>query len=395
MEFACYPSLDGVSFNTNPIIWQADSISRIEGAPLVSGNGAIINVNQSAISSATLPGLYTRDYLLFTNISGAPPAGTYTASECTYMTATTNQSQAQLINITNQPNLLVNPPQPMGLLREIYPAYGNDAQYQYPLLDGPLIDCIANADTVNQLINPQDSSIITVDVFGNPRVDNNGRRNIGAIQNMLAPFLSVQNNGTDSGTILLSWVPPLQPANLSGFHLCYCPTSSQCNLSCSSTNLGSGQCPKWIDINNSMALSTTVSGLQNGNEYSFCVSGVKNGTYGPSSNVVAATPYGRLTAPKVTSTGAPGCNSLKVSWTEPSLGGYALLEYGIVYFPATNPGWSSTLEATSQSITIGGPLLANTEYTVCVLAVALGNNGVVYGDPGCLNITTSCTVRAP
>ena len=354
-----------------------------------------MNVNQSAISSATLPGLDNIDYLLFVNGTGGPPAGTYTASTCTYMTATTNQTEAQLISVTNQLSLLVNPPQAMGLLRETLPYYRNEADYAYPLLSGPLIDCVPDANTVNQLINPQDNSIIQVDVFGSPRVDNNGRRNIGAIQNSLAPFLSARDNGP-SGAVPLSWVPPLQPGNLTGYHICYCPTSApQCNLDCSSSDLGSAQCPQWRDINNSSALSATITHLINGNQYSFCVSGVKDGIYGPSSNVVKSTPYGQVLAPTVTSTDAPGCNSLNVSWTQPkSLGGYALIEYGIVYFPTNKPTWTSSLEATTQSITIDGPLLTNTQYTVCVLAIVLGPNSIEYGEPGCQNVTTLCTVRA-
>lgn len=362
---------------------------------MVALRGAVINVNQSAISSATLPGLDNIDYLLFVNGTGGPPAGTYTASTCTYMTATTNQTKDDLILATNnQTLLLVNPPEAMGLLRETLPYYRNEADYAYPLLSGPLIDCIPDAKNVNQLINPQDNSIIEVDVFGSPRVDNNERRNIGAIQNLVTPLLSAKDKGP-SGAVPLSWVPPLEPKNLTGYQICYCPTTSpQCNLDCRQSQ-GIPGCAQSHDINNASALSVTISGLENGNEYSFCVSGVKDGVNGPSSNVVKSTPYGQVLAPTVRSTGAPGCNSLNVSWTQPSLGGYYFLEYGIVYFPTNNPTWTSSLEATTQSITIDGPLLANTQYTVCVLAIGLGSNSVEYGAPGCTNVTTLCTVRAP
>ena len=40
---------------------------------------------------------------------------------------------------------------------------------------------IADADGANQLINPIDGSVITTDVFGNPRTAF-GRRDIGAVQ---------------------------------------------------------------------------------------------------------------------------------------------------------------------------------------------------------------------
>lgn len=258
-----------------------------------------------------------------------------------------------------------------------------------PLLSGPLIDCISSS----LLVNPENGLPIILDVLGNPRVDNNGRRNIGAIQTLLAPFLSASSNRT-GGTILLNWVPPLAPANLTGYHICYCPTSSPCSLDCSQSS--GNACPYKVDVNDSMAVSVSISGLQNGQDYSFCVSGTNAQGPGPSSNVVTSTPYGQVTAPQVTlTTETIACNSLSVAWTEPNLGGFSLLEYAVIYFPTQKIEWRTTIETTWQNATIPGPLLANTEYTVCVVAVAINptNGDLQYGNPGCLNATTACTVR--
>jgi len=56
----------------------------------------------------------------------------------------------------------------------------------YPNPTGPLIDQISDANGANQLLNPIDGSVISVDVLGNPRT-RQGLRNIGALQFAPAP----------------------------------------------------------------------------------------------------------------------------------------------------------------------------------------------------------------
>ncbi|MFN9643786.1 MAG: hypothetical protein ACK6BG_01385 [Cyanobacteriota bacterium] len=44
-----------------------------------------------------------------------------------------------------------------------------------------LISVVPDADSLNKLINPIDGSVISADVFGNPRTYN-GLRDVGAVQ---------------------------------------------------------------------------------------------------------------------------------------------------------------------------------------------------------------------
>lgn len=56
----------------------------------------------------------------------------------------------------------------------------------YPLTSGPLLNAVADANGANKLINPINGTVITRDVFGNPRT-RNGMRDAGAVQATIVP----------------------------------------------------------------------------------------------------------------------------------------------------------------------------------------------------------------
>ena len=95
----------------------------------------------------------------------------------------TNQNAANLEILFQQPSLITagvaytldpnsNPP---------FDAYFDLPGGASPNPSGPLIGVIPDADSLNQLINPIDGSVISTDVFGNARTAN-GQRDVGAVQ---------------------------------------------------------------------------------------------------------------------------------------------------------------------------------------------------------------------
>ena len=204
--------------------------------------------------------------------------GNFTADQDTWLQGDLGINDAGLKALTGQPALLTG--------RPALPVYPDDPQsvqeWATPLLGtnatpGLLIDEIPNADCgqANELINPIDGSCIAKDVFGNPRVDNNGKRNIGAVQNSFAPLLSVTD--TKKTSITVAWTQPLDPPSgpVTGYTLSYRPVGAS----------------SWTTVNVSGATTLTkqVGGLTPDTEYEFKVVGVNASGDGPPSNVVSAT----------------------------------------------------------------------------------------------------------
>ena len=232
-------------------------------------NGSI-GFEQSAVSS-----------FLSKDEAGANPTwltGGFTADTRTWLQGDLGISTAGLRALTGQPALLTAKP--------ALPAFPDTpSSYQEwatPLLGsgsnpGVLIDAIANADCgqANELISPIDGSCITKDVFGSPRVDNNDKRNIGAVQNSFAPLLTVTD--TKKTSITVAWTQPLDPPSgpVTGYTLSYRPVGSS----------------SWMTVNVSGAVTLTkqVGGLTPDTEYEFKVVGVNASGDGPPSNVVSAT----------------------------------------------------------------------------------------------------------
>ena len=149
------------------------------GAPLQAFAGGAIHLQSSAVSvlNDNISGMANP----YSNTYGSLP-GSLTADGDSYVQPVSQQDAATLKALFGQP-----------ALRTAAGAYALDTSsaplvlYQdlpagaYPAMMGPLIAVVPDAEGANKLINPIDGSLITTDVYGNPRTFN-GRRDIGALQ---------------------------------------------------------------------------------------------------------------------------------------------------------------------------------------------------------------------
>lgn len=147
------------------------------------GNGEI-HLQGSAVSvlKENFPGIQDPYSDHFDAQPVFPPAGSFTADQYSYVQPVTNQNAASLKLLFKQPNLLTEGVayalDPNGLP---LPTFYDLPVGAYPDNPGPLIGVIPDADSLNQLINPIDGSVISTDVFGNPRTAD-GTRDVGAVQ---------------------------------------------------------------------------------------------------------------------------------------------------------------------------------------------------------------------
>ena len=212
------------------------------------------------------------------------------------------------------PDLLVGP----GL-----PDYGSSGEVWTtsvtPIAGGVLIDAVPNATTTNLLTNPIDSSAITTDVLGNPRVDVD-QRDTGAVQTAAAPHLTVA--GVGDGSVDLGWNLPVPPAGrtIPGYTVGYRVDGTADPLT-------------QVPVSGAGTTTTTVTGLVNGTRYQFLVwANYDNATDSPDSNAVTATPLGPIGTPAPS--GTPGEQQVSLFWTESALGGHAgPPSYYVVYRP--------------------------------------------------------------
>ncbi len=246
---------------------------------LIANDGAQINLQETAIGVGLpqLPGM-----LLRTNNSG-----TIIADALSWLQPVQEQGAPSLEVLTNQPNLLTSSPglsnrlpDPVTYISTVTPLLGT------PGNPGVLIDAIADASPSgsNELINPIDGSTIANDVLGNPRVDANGTRNIGAIQVTLAPFLVLTN--TDIMAVSLAWSRPQDPTSgaITGYEVCYA-TGTPPDV----TTLGT-VCPGTLTqiATDPAVVSGLVEQLASG-DYWFILRATNNSGPGPWSNLVRGT----------------------------------------------------------------------------------------------------------
>ena len=82
--------------------------------------------------------------------------------------------------------------------------------------------------TMDVYCNPIDGDCIEFDPLGNPRVDGNGERDIGAVQLTLAPHLTVA--GTDDESVDLGWSKPQPPESsgpITGYEVCHAEVTGE------------------------------------------------------------------------------------------------------------------------------------------------------------------------
>lgn len=161
------------------------SLYQCNGAPLQAFSNGVIHLQSSAVSvfNEAFPGIQFPYSDSYDPQTGAPIAGVLTADQYSYVQPVTNQNAANLEILFQQPSLITagvaytldpnsNPP---------FDAYFDLPGGASPNPSGPLVGVVPNADALNQLINPIDGSVISTDVYGNPRTANS-RRDIGAVQ---------------------------------------------------------------------------------------------------------------------------------------------------------------------------------------------------------------------
>jgi len=267
---------------------KASSLSLLDSecpAACASGFGALVATTGGAINLA--------ESALGVGLTAVPPGGssgvilrtaggTITADVNSWIQPTQIQPAADLKAITGQPLLLTDVP---GL-----PTIADGASFfltfpnaLIPLLGtagnpGVLIDVIADAGVggANELISPIDGSTITVDALGNPRVDGNGTRTIGAVQLTLAPNTAVTATTTSQSTVF--WSRPKDPVSgpITGYGVTYEPTDGS-------------TMPIRIDVVGPTTLTTLLTGLLPNTEYRVTVVGVNATGDGPPSNVALFT----------------------------------------------------------------------------------------------------------
>jgi len=150
------------------------------GAPLQAFNGGTIILGSTAVSAINT------DMALINNPYSATYSntlGTLAADAYSFVEPATQQDATALKTLFGQPDLHTSGV-PYALTPNISPyppIYLALPAGATPLISGPLIDVVADADGINKLINPIDGSVISTDVFGHPRTSN-CRRDIGAVQ---------------------------------------------------------------------------------------------------------------------------------------------------------------------------------------------------------------------
>jgi hypothetical protein len=265
------------------LAWNSVCNSRLSGicgtnGILAENGNGFINLIQSVVGLSS-PG----DALKPSNI--VIGGSNYSADNMTWVQPVPAQDSAALKGILNQGNLLTGSPGlptvndsafSLGYPARITPLLGDQST------PGVLIDVVPEADCVagsggNKLLNPINGDCITKDALGNPRVDGNHSRNIGAVQTTLAPSLVLSSVGDANAA--LNWNQVTSPASgpITGFRIYYRPIGSS----------------NWSDKDVGLSpLQAIVTGLTNGTPYEFQVAGLNTAGSGPTSNTVTGTPLG-------------------------------------------------------------------------------------------------------
>lgn len=148
------------------------------GAPLQVFSDGEIHLQSSAVS--VLNDNILPINLPYSNQFG-PVAGRFTADPYSYVQPVTNQNADSLKILFNQPSLIAALGAYTLDLSSILPTFYELPAGATPNTSGPLIGVVPDADTSNKLLNPINNSVISTDVFGNPRTFN-GKRDVGAVQ---------------------------------------------------------------------------------------------------------------------------------------------------------------------------------------------------------------------
>lgn len=324
----CRPFLGDTPGTSGDCNWNGGEPS--DAAFQARSSSGRIELIQSAINVQTIAAYLNPNRTLLMEDFGQ---GNITADALTFVQPVDWQDAAALRAITNQPALITGPdalPVTDTLLGYLAFSYPGSVT---PIITGAavLVDRVADAGPggANELRDGR-GAVITKDVLGNPRVDANGTRNIGAVQLTLAPHLAV--TGTSDMTVDLSWSRPQDPGTgaITGYEVCFgtgkVPDPSVLVTDCKD---GDGNPGTLQSISGAPETVTgQVSGLTNGEAYWLLVRAV-NPDPGPWSIAVKATPYGEIGTPVVSVESS--CGATTVNWTQPDLGGHQFGDYLVTW----------------------------------------------------------------
>ena len=162
----------------------------LSGTPLRVALDGAIHLTQSVVSVLNQHIVGSDNDPAYDNgpLPGGGPGGIFRADAATYISPTSTQSLADLQALFGQPDLLTDPVFNVGIIPgppdlSFYLPLPEGA---YPAAAGNLINAVPDADGINRLINPIDGSVLTTDVYGNPRTAF-GYRDSGAVQASLVP----------------------------------------------------------------------------------------------------------------------------------------------------------------------------------------------------------------
>ena len=393
----------------NSVIWSNSTHATdriISTVGTVRIDASTIYFNQPRCRQCSLPGLGlatagTGSFDLHSTAIGAgadypdpepllwgSPSAVFTSDALTWVQPTSAQDATAINAIL--PDALTGSP---GLVSSYVDGFTGDAVADVtPLLGtvgtpGVLLDAVdpGGCPGANAVRDPIDDACITTDVFGHPRWDaGNGRRNIGAVQNVATPHLAVAAVG--DGSVDLMWNRPAEPGSgtVTGYSVFHRP-------------VGGGTFTR-TDVTGADTTKLSITGLTNGTEYEFHVVATYTSGSGPDSNVVQATPVGTITPPTVAA--SPGNGQVQVSWTEPTLTGHpGPVSYYVVYRPTGTTTWITGPGPISGRITTLPGLTNGTTYEVAVLAVSADGTtshaGTSTATPSSTATTTTFTGTLP
>ncbi len=160
---------------------------RCSGYPLRAFNEGEIHLNSSVVSLINYAINEDNNDPAYSNLpleaASSSLPGIFSADPYSFVSPTSTQDASALKTLFSQVFLLTEGI-PFALLDGS--AYNQLPEGAYPSPTGPLIQGVPNATTANLLLNPIDDSVITHDVYGNPRTVN-GFRDIGAVQSQQVP----------------------------------------------------------------------------------------------------------------------------------------------------------------------------------------------------------------
>ncbi len=125
-----------------------------------------------------------------------------------------------------------------------------------------------------------------------------------------------------------------------------------------------------VDVKHVTSTSTTISGLTNGQSYTFVVAAHNSVGTGPNSDSIDPTPYTAPNAP-TGNTAVPGSGQVTLSWTAPSFDGGATIDHYIVY----QDGVALPYQYSGPMTVITG-LVNGKTYNFTVAAHNLAGNGI-------------------